>query len=408
MRPSLYLLVYRSINLLKTQQILGIIHRIRARCTMHIILKIGIKIFQFFYCVMKVFPVKKKVTFISRQSNSASLDISMMQKEILKLHPDFETVILCKKIEGGLLSKIGYCFHMLRQMYHLATSQIVILDSYSILVSVLNHKKSLLVIQMWHSVGTMKKFGYSILDMPEGSSSKIAKTMKMHANYDYILAASEAYKPHLAEGFHYPISKIMTFPLPRVEALESSQYAADAKAKIYRSYPRLAEKETILYVPTFRKGENQDFFSAAIALANAVDYSRYNLVIKAHPLAEFEADHPKAIIDQQFSSFDMLFISDYVISDFSCIIYEAAVLKRPLYFYTYDYDHYLATRDIYIDYKKEMPGPICSTAAEIVQAISDQACDPEKVQSFLTKYITPKSGHETKDIVDFIFSKRKL
>ncbi|MCB6992360.1 CDP-glycerol glycerophosphotransferase family protein [bacterium 210820-DFI.6.37] len=375
---------------------------------MNRILKTGIKIFQCLYCIIKCFPTQKKVTFISRQSNSASLDISMLEKVILEQHPDFKTVILCKKIEGSILCKIGYCFHMLRQMYHLATSQIVILDSYAILVSILNHKPNLLIIQMWHSIGTMKKFGYSILDMEEGSSSQIARIMKMHANYDYILAASDAYKTHLAEGFHYPLSKIVTLPLPRVEALESSQYAVGAREKIFLSYPQLREKPTILYVPTFRKGENQEFAQAAIALADAVDYSRYNLIIKAHPLAEFKETHPFAVIDHRFSSFDMLFVCDYVISDYSCIIYEAAVLKRPLYFYAYDYDRYMSTRDIYMDYKKEMPGPICSTAAEIVQAISDQACDPENVQKFLRKYVTPKSNHETKDIVDFIFSRKKV
>lgn len=375
---------------------------------MNYILKIGVKLFQILYCIIKCFPVRKKITFISRQSNSASLDILMLQKEILRQHPDFRTVTLCKKIEGSIFSKIGYCFHMLHQMYHLATSQIVVLDSYSILTSVLHHKKSLLVIQMWHSVGTMKKFGYSILDMPEGSSSQIAQTMKMHANYDYILAASDAYKSHLAEGFGYPLSKIVTLPLPRVEALENNTYACSMREKVFTKYPQLKDKETILYVPTFRKGEDQEFYDAAMALADAVDYTRYNLVIKAHPLADFNASHPNAIIDHQFGSFEMLFACDYVISDFSCIVYEAAVLKLPLYFYTYDYEHYLSTRDLYIDYKKEMPGPICSTAAEIVQAISHHTCDPQKVQDFLLKYVTPKSKHETRDIVDFIFSKKKI
>ena len=47
----------------------------------------------------------------------------------------------------------------------------------------------------------MKKFGYSILDKPEGSSSRMARLMKMHENYDFILAAGDGYKAHLAEGF---------------------------------------------------------------------------------------------------------------------------------------------------------------------------------------------------------------
>lgn len=373
------------------------------------ILKVMLQLLHILYSLFKLFPTKKKVVFISRQSDRPSLDMRMLKKEIQTSHPDYQIVLLCKKIGERVPEKIGYCFHMLRQMYHLSTSQIAILDSYAILVSILHHKKSLLIIQMWHSIGTMKKFGYSILDMPEGSSSRLAKIMKMHANYDYILAASDAYKPHLAEGFHYPVEKIVTLPLPRVEALESREFADAARKKIVSVYPELSasEKETILYIPTFRKGETEGFQKAAMALADAVDYSRYHLIIKAHPLSDFSASHPHAIIDHQFSSFDMLFISDCVISDYSCIIYEAAILRRPLYFYAYDYDQYQSARDFYIDYKKEMPGPVCRTAEETLKAIDARACDPEAVQRFLSRYVTPKSRHETRDIVDFMFAHQK-
>jgi len=374
---------------------------------MDIILKTGVIVFRFLYSFFKLLPTQKKVTFISRQSNTASLDIRMLNDQLLRQHPDYKTVILCRKIEGNIINKISYCFHMLCQMYHLATSEIIILDSYCILASTLNHKKDLLIVQMWHSVGTMKKFGYSILDMPEGSSSKVASIMQMHANYDYILCAGEGYRSHLAEGFNYPEDKIVIFPLPRVEALKDPEYKRQCTEKIYAKYPQLRDKETIVYVPTFRKGENLQFHQAAMELADAVDYSRYNLVIKAHPHSGFTAEHPHAIIDYDFSSFDMLFVSDHVISDFSCIMYEAAVLERPLYFYTYDYDHYLSTRDIYMDYMAEVPGPVCGNADELIKAIEGNTCDPAAVEVFLNKYVNNSSNHETKDIVDFIFNNLK-
>lgn len=376
---------------------------------MEIILKIGICIFRGLYALMKCLPTKKKAVFISRQSNDPSVDFNMIEEEIHRQHSDYKTVVLCKKIEGNIFNKIGYGFHMLRQMYHLATSQIVILDSYAILVSVLNHKKNLLVIQIWHSVGTMKKFGYSILDKSEGSSSKIAKLFRMHANYDYILASSEAYKAHLGEGMNYPVSKIKTFPLPRTQLLHEKKYADETRKKIFSEYPKLKGKENILYIPTFRKGKDDEaaFSEAAKKLCEAVDYSRYNLIVKAHPLAEFEMAHSQALIDKKFTSFEMLFVCDCIISDYSCIIYEAAALHKPMYMYTYDYDNYMSTRDIYMDYKKEMPGPILKSAEEVVSAIENNECDVASVDKFFAKYVTPNSENETGDIVEFIFSNLK-
>lgn len=372
---------------------------------MSLVIKIAIFFLNIIYSLLKLFPQKHKITFISRQDNKPSLDIEMLDKKFHELHGEYKTIILCKTIDPGFLNKISYAFHMLKQMYHIATSEIVILDSYCIAISILNHKKSLLVIQMWHSIGTMKKFGYSILDKPEGSSSKIAHLMKMHRNYDYILAAGDGYKEHLAEGFNYPIDKIVTLPLPRVEVLKDKEYAQKTRSKILKVYPDLEGKKNIVYVPTFRKVNDDEFLSALKSLCDSVDYDKYNLIIKAHPLTDLtDFDYGNAVLDNQFSSFDMLFISDIVISDYSCIMYEAAVLGKPIYLYAYDYDEYMATREIYMDYKREIPCPICSTANELMDAIKNITYDHAGLDNFLKKYVSMGSKSESEDIVKFIFS----
>ena len=48
-----------------------------------------------------------------------------------------------------------------------------------------------------------------------------------------IFASSDAYKHHLAEGFHTNIEKIVTMPLPRVDLLKSKTYENSIKEKIY-------------------------------------------------------------------------------------------------------------------------------------------------------------------------------
>lgn len=375
---------------------------------MSLIIKLGTLFLNILYGILKILPQKKKLTIISRQSDSPSLDINILSKVFKELHPDYEVVVLCKKIGPGLGGKISYCLHMLSQMYHLATSEFIVVDSYCILVSLLNHRKSLLIIQMWHSIGTMKKFAYSILDKPEGTSSKVAHLMKMHHNYDFILAGGDGYKDHLAQGFNYPIEQIVTLPLPRVEVLKDKEYGDSIRKKISETYPQLSKKKNIVYVPTFRKVNDDDFLKALTDLCDSVDYDNYNLIVKVHPLTELGGfDGGKAIIDKKFSSFDMLFVADSVVSDYSCIMYEAAVLKKPIYLYSYDYDIYMSTRDIYMDYKAEVPGPICYDGKALTDAISEGSYDYDKLDHFLNKYVYTGSNHETKDIVDFMFEHKK-
>lgn len=359
------------------------------------------------YYPIKLFPVKNKITMISRQSNFETMDFKLIREEVSRRNSNIEVVILCHMLDGGINSsiknKIKYVFHMFKQMYHISTSKVVVLDSYCMVISILIHKKKTKIIQMWHSMGTMKKFGYSVLGLNEGSNEKIARAMKMHKNYDYIFASSDAYKDHLASGFNYTTDKILTYPLPRYDLLKDKNYQKECKNKILKKYPILGKKKNIIYCPTFRKYET-DFEDALKKLVNCINFDKYNLILKLHPLStlKLEYNHTGLIIDKEFSTFDMLSIADYLISDYSCIIYEAAVKNIALYFYNFDYDIYLNNRGLAIDYYKELPGLISSDPKMIINDIEKNNYDYLKLKKFSDKYIEPSSG-ATKSIVDFIF-----
>lgn len=114
------------------------------------------------YAVFKLFPVRNKITLISRQSDSASEDFLMLKTELKKQSPDTEIKILCKKLRKSPPALFSYMGHILVQMYHIATSRTVVLDSYCIPISILKQRKKLRVIQIWHAMGALKKFGLSI------------------------------------------------------------------------------------------------------------------------------------------------------------------------------------------------------------------------------------------------------
>lgn len=371
------------------------------------LIKIGTILLNALYSIIKLLPTRHKVTMISRQSNNPSNEFLLVEKELKEKDKNVKVVLMCRTLDGGVnssvLNKLKYCMHMLEQMVQIATSKVVVLDSYCIVISILRHKKNLKVIQMWHSMGSMKKFGYTSLDTEEGSKSELAYAMKMHHNYDYVFASAEAYKEHLAKGFNCDIKKIVTMPLPRLDLLNSEEYARSAREKIYAQYPELCNKPTILYCPTFRKQEEQ-FEKALDKLIQAVDTEKYNLVIKLHPLSKVNVTG-NVILAREISSFDMIFVADYFISDYSCIVYEAAVRNIPLFFYNFDMELYTDTRGLAIDYYKELPGVISAEAETIAQAIEMQQMyhtyDMDALKKFAEKYVKP-TKHATKDIVEFI------
>ncbi len=351
---------------------------------MKFILKIIISILNFIFYFMKLLPVQNKIVYISRQSNQKSEDMALLEAAIYRLEStSLKQVFLCKKFDGNIIYKFCYGFHMLKQMYHLATAKIVVLDSYCIAVSVLNQRSSLVVIQMWHALGALKKFGLSIVDKKEGRSGKLADVMKMHKNYTYILTSSQLCAPYFSQAFGYDETHIKVMSLPRVDKLKDENIKKSISQKIYEAYPSMCGKKIVVYAPTFRK--ESDISEKIQIIAQQFDNHEYAFVLKKHPLMKETCD---ACIDEKnFSTLEMMMVADYIICDYSAVIFEASLLKKPIFFYVFDYEKYCDNRDFYIDYMKEMPGIISSNPYKIAESIKNDDYDLERVEAFGRKYV---------------------
>ncbi len=344
---------------------------------------------------------QKKVLFMSREADEPSVDYSLLRDCIGRRHPDYNLVMLCRRMVPGRKGAIPYLFHILKQTKEMASSRIVVLDTYNIPASMLRHRKGQRIVQIWHSIGTMKKNSYSILDQPEGRSSKIAHAMDMHENYDLIFCAGEGYRGYLAESFNYPPEALTVMPLPRVDILRDSGHQAKMKAEILKKHPELAEGKVIVYAPTFRQrdDEQEPFRRAVQELREAVAAygGKYRLVVKAHPISPVGSDC------EGFSTMDMLSLADYFISDYSCSVYEAGVMDIPFFFYAYDYEDYMSRRSVYIDYPGDLPGGMHRDAESILKIIDSGSYDPAEMKAFIDKYVELPEGSATEEMVRIIF-----
>lgn len=328
------------------------------------------------YAIMKLFPTKNKIVFLSRQSNSPGIDFMLLEKELNQNYPQYKTVMLCKMIPDGIWGKIGYIFHIFTQMRHLATSKVAVLDTYCIPVSLLKHKKSLKVIQIWHAMGCLKRFGLSSAGLSQGRDEKLAKAMNMHKNYDCALCSGPECVTPFAEAFGMEEKRMIPIGLPRIDYLTKEKYTSVSKNSIFKAYPQLDNgKKNIVYVPTFRRGDGlgDEYMEAAFDNVRlAADYSKYNLIIKAHSGEErIFTDSPDNRQDGNlFMGLDFIAVADVIVSDYSAIIFEAAVASKPVVLFCFDYDDYDAARGFYIDYFKDIPFKKVYTADELMAVIS--------------------------------------
>lgn len=357
---------------------------------MRFLIKIFTGMIKIAFAIIKLFPIQNKITIASRQSDTKSMDIKMLKEEIEKQRPDIKVVCLCRTLGGSASHMIGYGFHLIRQLWHIGTSKAVVVDSYCIGVSVPKQREETVIIQMWHALGALKKFGFSIAgETREGRSKEVADGLNMHKNYTYVLTSGECCVGAYQEAFGYERENIIVAPLPRVDAITDSSFIEKTGAAIYEKYPELNGEKVIVYAPTFRK--EKDISKEVLQLADEAAEKGFTLIVKKHPLMNVNFDNTSVLEAKEFSTLEMLTIADYVICDYSAIVFEAALMKKPLYFYAFDLEEYEGARDFYINYREEMPGIIEKDPAKLIDEIERENHNIERIKEFAAKYISRQS-----------------
>ena len=361
--------------------------------------KIFLGLLKLIYFPIKMLKVQNKVVYISRQFNNETLDFKLIQEKMIEKYPNTKNVILAKRMENGIINKIRYFLHMFVQMYHVSTSKVVIVDSYCIVVSVLKHKKETKIIQIWHAISAIKKFGYQTIGKTTGTDIKLAENMCMHKNYDYVLCSSKITAKYFEEAFNISNEKIKYLALPRLDYI--LQEDDEKTEEIYNTYPELKDKINILYVPTFRKFKKVKIND----VIQRIDTKKYNLIVKLHPLDKKNYTYLQkdgVIYDDKFKSYDLLKMCDKVITDYSSLAMESSLLGKPLYFYIYDVKLYQEDPGLNFNFKKEKIGRYATNSPKKIVNMLEREYDFSILDSFRKKYIQANSNNCTEKLVDFI------
>lgn len=132
----------------------------------------------------------------------------------------------------------------------------------------------------------------------------------------------------------------------------------------------------------------------------------YVFIFKMHPF-----ERGKINIDEKLSSrvFDMsheelnelLVIADLLITDYSSLIFEYAILQKPMIFFSYDLGKYENDlRGFYYNYIDFVPGPIAYTTEEVVELINKNQWDFEAIKKFAIRFNEHFDGKVTERFIN--------
>lgn len=363
--------------------------------------KIFIEIFNYFFSVFKV--KNNKIIF---QSSPDKIDGNpyALYKYIKDNCPDdFEVRwLVTKKTDISLIEKKECTYsRTFRYFYDLATAKYWVRSHFT--GSILRKKQNQIYLQLWHGWGNFKKCGYDIkndIPLDERIPSPNMRECDCYlAAEKYIASAMKS-----SIGYNRPIEE---FGMGRTDYLVN--LTKEDIEKIKNKYKLPKGKKIVLYAPTFRDEnmDNSDYELPIMSLGNLNDIV---VLVSMHPMVakKIKLDKlPHNFYD--YSSIDiieLLILSDCLITDYSSSIFDYSILEKPMIFYMYDVEEYLKTRGFYLDYEKDLPGPIVKDENSLLNVVKNLDEVEKKyfndIIEFKKKYNYLNDGHVNERIVNNI------
>ena len=325
---------------------------------------------------------------ISRQYSSTSDDFQRIADESQRVSPRTKVVILNHRSTRNLVIETG---RLLKQMWYIAVARAVIVDTYIIPISVLPPIPDRPVIQIWHAIGAIKKFGMLSIGTDEGASTSVARGMHMHQGYSMVACGGEWAQETLAAGFGVPLEQVKSTGQPRHDALVDTVAEGAGRARIQAAYPEVLDgRPIILYAPTMRRGEELDLFDLRKALSGLDAH----IVVSLHPLDNLTTVPSGFVNGHEVSTNDWLAVTDHLITDYSAIGLEAAVLGIPVWFYVFDIEDYRKSPGLLIDPLIDLPEISASNRKEL-RVLLQSALTTSPSQSIKARWKSLSEGFGT-------------
>ncbi len=359
---------------------------------MEIIIKLYKKLINYLYKrYNKKIEKQELVVFLSKKSNTLSSDYAMIKERLANV----QSKELFFKYDSSLSSKMKLLYYSIKSVKMLAACKVCVLDSYWPSVSIIEDK-DFKVIQLWHSIGKVKKSGYQTLGKPSGRNKKTSLLLNMHRNYDYIIAGSTYWNKFYCQSFNVEESKLRNYGLPRIDRLIANKERN--RTIFFDSYPELKEKKIVLYAPTFRRGYAFNYEKAIDSLRS----SSYQLIVKIHPESKLKERYGQYRTCDKLRTEIVMSAADYLITDYSAIALEAAVIDLKTYYYLPDYDNYIKYNGLNLNIEEECPRLSFRNADDVVKRIENDLYPEEELLKYKHKFLSPTLGDSTEKITSLI------
>ncbi len=360
-------------------------------------------------CLARIFPVKQKVVLLVSFPENPTAIIKQMNE--MKVTP--KTVVFF----DPRVDVTGFNFdfiqlkpkkikHFISLMFHLNTAKVVITDNYFVELAGLKARENVTCIQIWHANGALKKFGWEDKAAQKRNARDKKRFQEVYRRFSKVLVGSDEMAAIFQKSFLLDDSQMLKLGIPRTDNFFNQQQLKE-NAEWTNTKLNLSNKKKLLYAPTFRDEElHSTTLHLDIAKMKQALGNEYQLILKLHPSISNDLDKVVddfvVYADKETPIETILPAVDMLITDYSSIPFEFALLEKPMIFFTYDLEEYDKARGLSDGFLATIPGPFVHTTEELIQVIEQEAFDLEMVRAFAAKWNKYSDGHSSERFVSFL------
>ena len=352
------------------------------------------------WCFSRLPGRPNRVVLATARVRTLDGNLLWIRRSIERSRPDLECVTLAEPYGYGLRHKIAYALRLVRGMYHVRTAALVVVDNAWLPIHVAPHGARTTVVQVWHAVGALKRFGRDTnggLREPERSF--------LHRYYDHVVTSGEASREPWSRAFGTALERVLPLGSPRTDFFADPEALAAARARQIAGYPRLGEGRVVLYAPTFRgrgraKRPGPGFDPRRLREELPPGHV---LALKSHPnLDPTLVDEAgfDVVIDPAAEMNEILAAADVLVTDYSSSIFEWALLRRPLVLLVEDLAAFEREPGLYLDLRHEAIGELVDEPSKLAAAIRDATIDPAAWSAFVARHLAGCDGEASRRFVE--------
>ena len=275
-------------------------------------------------------------------------------------------------------------------------------------------------LQTWHGT-PLKRLAHDII-APEDATfyrSGVSFEKMCHSydvdveRYNYMISPNKFCTEVFQTSFRIDRERLIETGYPRNDFITNATIKEIEQLK--KKFHLPLDKKIVLYAPTWR---DNSYVAAGYTFELEANFHKwkeilgdeYVVVFKPHYLIinKYEGDHSLDgflySINADSEINELYVLSDILITDYSSVFFDYAVLNRPIYFYMYDLEQYKdELRGFYLDIYTELPGKIYEDESKMLLDIKDHIYDYSFLEKFNERFNSEQTGNCAQKVIDIVF-----